>query len=254
MGRKSIKHMFIPDTQLRPGVPTTHILAAANYACVKRPDHIIIAGDWWDMPSLSTFEKPGSAFFEGKSVFHDIEFGNDQMEDFLRAIRMERSYNPKITFLMGNHEYRINRAIDQDPVKLRKILGTHLLHLPKKDMKVHPFLNIVKINGISYSHYFVNPQSALRNALGGQMDNRLNKLKCSFTQGHVQTLQWGAQDLPDGSRIIGLVAGAFYQHDEEYAGPQGHNYWRGLVMKHEVRAGEYDPMMVSMPYLLREYT
>jgi hypothetical protein len=50
------------------------------------------------------------------------------------------------------------------------------------------------------------------------------------------------------------VAGAFYQHDEEYAGPQGNHYWRGIVYKHEVRDGDYDLMELSLPYLLRAWS
>jgi hypothetical protein len=42
-------------------------------------------------------------------------------------------------------------------------------------------------------------------------------------------------------------------HDEEYLGPEGNNYWRGIVVKHEVRNGMYDPMFVSLDYLLRKW-
>ncbi len=252
--RKTIEHMFLPDTQLRPEVPDGHIVCAANYACDKRPDKIIIAGDWWDLPSLSRYEKPGSQFFDGVELQNDIEYGNNAMEAFLARIRKERGYRPDIFFLMGNHEYRMDRAINDDPTKLNGILGHHLLHLPSKEVQVYPFLDIVTIDGVMYSHYFVNPQSLIRGVLGGQMDNRLNKLKKSFTQGHQQTLMTGSQYLPDGSRIRGCVAGAFYQHDEEYAGPQGHNYWRGCIYKHEVRDGDYDVMELSIDYLLREWS
>ncbi len=250
--KRKRSHMFVPDCQNRPGIPVNHILAAANYAADRKPDVIILAGDWWDLPSLSSYEKPGSSFFDGVSLNEDIEHGNTMMDVFLTKIRKKRGYSPEIHFLMGNHEARMDRAIRDEPTRLNGILGQHLFHLPS-EVHVHQFLEIVRIDGIMYSHYFVNPQSALRNALGGQMDNRLNKLKGSFTQGHVQTLQWGAQDLPGGQRIIGCVAGAFYQHEEEYAGPQGQNYWRGIVMKHEVHGGEYDPMMVSISYLLENY-
>jgi hypothetical protein len=251
--RKKIEHMFIPDTQLRPGVPTNHVPAAANYAVDKRPDVIVIAGDWWDLPSLSVYEKPGSKFFEGVSLSADIDFGNDVMEDFLRPIRRARGYSPRIIFTEGNHEYRLQRHINEDPTRLGEIMGRHQFNLPS-DIESHPFLDIVTVDGIMYSHYFCNPASLLRGVLGGQMDNRLNKLKRSFSQGHQQILMTGNQFLPDGSRIRGLVAGAFYQHDEEYAGPQGHNYWRGCIYKHEVRNGDYDMMELSLDYLVEQWS
>ena len=230
---KTIEHCWIPDTQLRPGVPTEHIEAAANYICERRPDHIIVAGDWYDLPSLSSYEKPGSKFFEGKDLHSDVEFGNEQWERFRAPVRKVRGYSPKYTFLEGNHEYRLQRAINDDPTTLDGILGRHqFLPYQEDDVEWCNFLEIKNLDGVLYSHYFCNPQSLTRGVLGGGIDNRLNKLKCSFTQGHQQTLITGSQFLPDGSRIRGCVAGAFYQHDEEYAGPQGQNYWRGLIYKH----------------------
>lgn len=250
--RKKNEHVWIPDTQLRPGVDTDHIDAAANYIADRKPEVVIIGGDWWDLPSLSSYEKPGSAFFEDVSLNADIEFGNDTMDTFITKLRKPRGYSPRIVFLEGNHEYRMQRAINDDPTRLRDILGRH--HLVAHQLcEWHNFQDIVKIDGISYSHYFVNPLSLTRGVLGGTADNRLNKLKCSFTMGHQQTLITGSQYLPDGSRIRALVAGAFYQHDEAYAGPQGHNYWRGICYKHEVRNGDYDLMEVSLPYLLENW-
>lgn len=253
--RRTVEHMYIPDVQLRPGVPFNHIPAAANYAADKRPNVIVIAGDWWDLPSLSSYEKPGSKFFEGVKLDADLEMGNHVMDLFLTVIRKAKGYKPRIVFTEGNHEYRMQRAINVDPVRLEGLMGRHLFHFGKAgEVEFYPFLDIVNIDGILYSHYFVNPQSLLRGTLGGQMDNRLNKIKKSFTQGHQQTLLTGSQYLPDGSRIRGLVAGAFYQHNEEYAGPQGHNYWRGCIYKHEVRDGDYDLMELSLPYLVEQWT
>ncbi len=244
------EHIMIPDTQLRAGVAYDHIVACGNYICDKRPETIVVIGDWWDLPSLNGYEKPGSAYFEGVSFAEDIEFPNHVMSEFLRPIdKMKvKGYRPRFVFTEGNHEYRLQRLIDSDPVKYRGVYSREMFNL--KHFEVHPFLDIVTIDGIMYSHYFCNPQSLLRGVLGGQMDNRLNKLKRSFTQGHQQAHITGSQFLPDGSRIRGLVSGAFYQHEEEYQGPQGQNYWRGVSYKHEVRDGNYDLMEVSLQYLL----
>lgn len=53
---------------------------------------------------------------------------------------------------------------------------------------------------------------------------------------------------------MGLAAGAFYQHDEDYMPSfQGNHYWRGIIVLNEVRQGTYDPMFVSLNYLLEKY-
>ena len=245
------EHVYIPDTQVKAGVDTKHIVAAANYICDKKPDTIILAGDWWDMPSLSSYEKKGSKYFEGKRYMLDVEAGNEAMADFLRPINRKRGYNPRIVLTMGNHEYRIERALNENPI-LEDAIGYHDLYLPEP-IEVIPFLEPIEIDGVLYCHYFTNPQSLMRGVLGGTIDNRLNKIKQSFTMGHQQTLAWGCQYTTTGRRIIGCVAGAFYTHHEDYQGPQGQNYWRGIIYKHEVNKGEYDPMMLSVEYLLKEW-
>jgi len=67
MNNRLIKHCFIPDPQISSGVPVNHILACARYIVDQLPDVIVIIGDWWDMPSLSSYEKKGSKYFHDKN-------------------------------------------------------------------------------------------------------------------------------------------------------------------------------------------
>ncbi len=52
---------------------------------------------------------------------------------------------------------------------------------------------------------------------------------------------------------IGLFAGTFYSHDEDYLGPQGNKHWRGALMLHEVNDGAFDLMPISLKYFLDKY-
>ena len=57
-----------------------------------------------------------------------------------------------------------------------------------------------------------------------------------------------------GNRTIrGIIAGSFYMHQEAYLSPQGTNYWRGILMLHEVKNGNFGLMEVSLDYLRRKY-
>lgn len=71
------RHLIIPDTQIKPGVDTTHIDWAARAIVEYRPDTVVVIGDWWDLPSLSTHDAPGSKEAEGRRVKPDIDAGND---------------------------------------------------------------------------------------------------------------------------------------------------------------------------------
>ena len=44
-----------------------------------------------------------------------------------------------------------------------------------------------------------------------------------------------------------------YLHNEDYRGPQANAHWRGIIVKHQVHDGSYDPMFVSLNYLCQRY-
>lgn len=251
--------LLIPDTQVKPDVSTDHLEAIGNYIVAKQPEVIVHIGDHWDLPSLSSYDKKGSKQFEGRRVIADIEAGNKAMDLLLKPIReynlkkrknKEKQYKPRMVFCMGNHEHRIKRATDADP-SLEGLLSFDMLNL--KGWEVYPFLEIVNINDVLFSHYFVNTLSLTKGVLAGTIDNKLQKIGQSFVMGHQQTLQFGTHYLNDGTAHIGLVAGAFYQHHEEYMGAQGNHHWRGAVMLNQVEDGKFDPMFLSLEYLLKKW-
>ena len=77
-----MKHIMIPDTQIFPSSKTEHIVAAARYIKKHKPDKIIIIGDWWDMPSLSSYDTAGDKGWEHKDVKADIDIGWKMMKKF----------------------------------------------------------------------------------------------------------------------------------------------------------------------------
>jgi len=253
------KHVFIPDTQITPGSDIRHIIAAGNYINDKKPDVVIIGGDWWDMQSLCSYDKPGSKGWEAKDVKEDYIAGCHAMDVFLRAVTGKKgSYQPRIIMTEGNHENRVHRAaMDPNNMKFKGFLSTDEFALDEYALPIeyNGFLEIVNVHGIMYSHYFLNPDSLFTNAIGGTVENKLRKLGHSFTMGHQQHKQTGAIYTATGERRVGLVCGRFYQEDLDYLGPQKNKQsWSGIFMKHEVNNGDYDLMEVSMKYLLKEWT
>jgi len=254
----SRRHLIIPDTQVRPGVPTHHIDWAAAAIVEYLPDVIIHLGDHWDMPSLNRHENPGSIHLEGARIQEDIQVGNEALERLDVPVRQEierrakghrKRWNPVRKILRGNHEQRVPKAVAEEP-KLEGILSEDMFYTPA-GWHVHPFLEIVEIDGIAYSHYFSMVHSG--RAIGGSIDNRLNKIGQSFVQGHQQGLLYGLRQYPGNARRHGLVAGSFYLHDEHYRDVQSNGEWRGLVVLNEVADGSYDVMPLSMQYLARKY-
>jgi hypothetical protein len=251
------RHFILPDTQVRPGVPTAHIDWIAQAIVDYRPDTVVHIGDHFDMPSLSMHDGPGSMKMEGARYEDDVQAGNEAfsrlcapMEAEQARLRRnkERQWSPRKVFLFGNHENRINRAVNNAP-KWAGTIGEH--HLLTRDWERHPFLERVWQDGVLYSHYFQSSHSA--HAIGGSIDNRLNKIGCSFVQGHEQGFRYGTRIQASGANWHGLVAGSAYLHDEDYRGAQGQGHWRGVVVLNEVRDGDYCVMPLTLDYLCRKY-
>jgi hypothetical protein len=249
-----MRHMVIPDVQIKPGVNTDHLDWAARAAVKYLPDVIVVIGDWWDMPSLSKWNKPGSIETVGASVLEDIEAGNAGFERFFGPIRADidrrvrtktKTWRPRCEFLFGNHEIRASRFVDEDP-KFAGLISLDAMKTP--GFNRNEFLRIVTIDGIRYCHYFPNPLSG--KPIGGTIPNRLNHIGGSFVQGHQQGFQYGCKQYPD-KVAHGLVCGRFYSHQERYRpGDVQDCEWNGIVFLNEVRNnGDFDLMPLSFNYL-----
>lgn len=253
-----MRHLVIPDVQLRPGDDTKFLTAIGNYIVDKKPDVVVCIGDFADMPSLSSYDV-GKKSFEGRRYLNDIEAANQGMEALLEPLHNfnevakrnhEKRYYPRLVFTLGNHENRINKAVEND-AKLEGVLSIDALNLANYGWEVHKFLDVVVIDGVAYSHYFTT------GVLGRPATSaaaQLTKKHMSCIAGHQQGLQIATGHRADGKRLTSIIAGSCYEHDEDYLGPQGNKHWRGLLVLHEVQDGEFDLMPVSLQYIKRKYS
>lgn len=225
-------------------MPTQHLDWISEYIVDRKPDVVIQIGDFWDMASLNPHRTKKER--EGMRYEDDIQSGNAAWRKLWRAPR-KAGLKCRRVFCGGNHEWFIVDAIEEDPKLDGKI---SLKDLDLDGWEFHDFKEIVDIDGVAYSHFFYHPMTG--RPFTGTIDNRLRQLGHSFSMGHQQTLLHGIRFVRDRAQH-GLVAGACYLHDEDYKGPQGNAHWRGVIVKHEVENGDYDPMFVSLNFLCRKY-
>lgn len=251
------KHLVIPDTQVKEGVPLDHLTWCGKYIVEKKPDTVIMIGDFADMESLSMYDV-GKKQFEGRRYKKDIEVAHQGMELLLQPLKefndkarrnKERQYHPRMVLTLGNHEDRIQRAVESDP-KLEGVIQVDDLRYRDYGWEVVPFLEPVIIDGVAYCHYFTS------GVLGKPVTSAtalVAKKHQSCVMGHVQGRQIAYGTRADGKQLTGLFVGGFYQHDEEYLKWQGNKHWRGIWVLHEVDDGQFDEMPVSLNYLKRKY-
>lgn len=249
--------LFIPDCQCKPGVPLEHLTWAGKAIVDYKPDVIVNAGDFADFPSLSSYETKGSKYFEGKRYKEDVEAAKTGMKMLLAPLREYQAklkkgkkapYEPRMVLTLGNHENRLTRAINSNPILDGTISLSDLEY--EDDWEVSPFLVPVFIEGIAFNHYFssgvmkratANPAALLRN------------LHMSCIVGHQQGKQVAYGKRADGKALCAIICGSFYQHTEDFMDTLGNQHWHGLVLLNEVHDGAFDECFLSMDYLRRKY-
>jgi hypothetical protein len=252
-----MKILVIPDMQVKPGVDLAYVERIGSYIVEKQPDVIVNLGDMADMESLSSYDV-GKKSFEGRRYKKDIECAIDaQIKLFTPLAQYQaqqyrnkkRAYRPRTVMLLGNHENRINRAVNNDP-KLEGVLSIEDLQYRQFWNEVYDFLDVVVINNVAFSHYFT---TGVAGRPASTANAQLNKKHMSCIAGHQQGLQIATAHRADGQRLTSIIAGSCYEHNEDYLGAQGNKHWRGLLMLHEVNDGQFDLMPVSLDYLEKRY-
>ena len=246
-------HFIIPDTQIEPGDPTDMMRWAGQYLVDHFGAHphvrVIHLGDHAAMRSLSHHNSNQEA--EGLLYMDDVNAANDAWHEFNNPIALEeaKGWSIKKIMCLGNHEEQITRYVGENP-RLRGTMSTDDLAYAETGWDVVPFLEVIKVDGIYYTHYFVN--NANGRAVSGMTETRIKSIGVPFVQGHQQGLKTGMVETVAGRRR-GIVAGSCYLKSEGYRGPQAAGEWRGVLALHQVRDGDYDLMEVSLSYLCQKY-
>ena len=252
-----MKHLIIPDVQAKHGENFEFLTHIGKYIVEKRPDVIINLGDFVDMESLSSYDV-GKKSFEGKRYTKDIEAANEAMLCLMSPLlefnarakkNKEKQYKPHLVFCLGNHEQRIQRAVENDP-KLEGLITYEHLPYKKYGWEVHDFLKPVFIDGVAYCHYFPTGVMGRPATTASAM---VSKLHMSCVAGHQQGKQVAYGKRPDGSTITCIIAGSCYEHQEGYLDHQTNQHFRGIVVLHEVKNGSFDEMFCSLNYLKKKY-
>lgn len=241
---------IIPDTQVRPDVDYSYLKSIAKHISETKPGYIIMGGDWHDMKSLSSYDK-GKKSHEVFNFFEDIESGNNADEFFWHWVKTfwpNYKKKTKRIKLYGNHEDRIKRAIEYGDATVRETVRRYRID-NRYWSKVVPFLKVIKIEGVNFSHFFPNDNSGKPITTARQL---LLKRHQSCVAFHQQGFDY-AEQLCFGKKVIqSLIVGSCYLHEEGYKGPNNHHF-RGTVILRNVNRGMFDFERFSLSNLMRKY-
>lgn len=248
-------HVVIPDGHAHPGHDNTRALHISRLIADLRPDVVVQLGDAADMPSLSSYDK-GKRSFQGRSYAADIAAHADFQDKLWHHVRRQKKKLPTRVALIGNHEERIDRALNLQP-ELAGTIGYEDLDLEKYYDVVVPYTGqtpgVIEVDGIHYAHYFTS--GVMGNGISGEHAaySLITKKFTSCVQGHTHTLDYCQRTSAGGKKIHGLVAGCAMDYRSDWAGEVENLWWRGVCILRDVEDGQYDLEVVSLKQLASKY-
>ena len=248
--KKPQTHLIIPDSHAHCDFNNDRYDWLAKLILDIKPDVVVDIGDWWDMPSLCSYDK-GTKGFEGRRYNKDIEAGVEAQDRVDRILRRAKKKLPRKVRLLGNHENRINRAVNEDAV-LEGVISTKDLQSKEYGWEEYPFLKPVDIDGIDYCHYFTS--GIMGRPISGEHPayTLLAKRHKSSTQGHAHTYDHCIRSRGE-DHIHGLVVGVYADYHMDYAGPANAMWRSQIIVKRNVCNGDYDLETISMEAIRNEY-
>lgn len=220
-----------------------------------KPDVVINMGDAADMPSLSDYDK-GKRSFQDKSYKKDIEAHLEFQDRWWSPVRATKKKTPYRVVLEGNHEHRIERALDLSP----ELEGTIGFKDYEFDENYHEVIRydgnlpgIYSMEGILFAHFF--PTGVSGRPMGGVSPARMmsQKNKVSCVASHIHTLDFSTEKNIDGKVINCVVAGCYQDYINEWAGPIG-KFWRsGVCVLNNVENGNFDFQWISIETMAEAY-
>lgn len=244
-------HLIIGDAHAHPDYDNERFTALGNYLVATQPAVVISMGDVGDIPSLCRYDE-GKRSSHGRTIAEDIAVTRDA---FMRIAAPIKAYNrrhakkPYLPLMLaedGNHEYRIERAVENDP-KLYGTLNIEQLGMTDAGFIRVPFLAPAVVDDICYKHY--HPSGVMSRPISGENPARMMIQKgfMSCVGGHTHIFDHSERGRADGSKVFGMVAGCFFSHTLDFAKPAGHMYWRGLIRLRDVKNGYHHGGYEQLP-------
>lgn len=242
--------VVIPDSHVKHGQNLRRFKWLNRYVRDHEHNYLVQLGDFADMESLCSYDK-GKKDFEGRRYKKDIDSANEAtaiLDDNMPT-------GVKKHYFIGNHEDRINRAV-QLQSELEGTISVLDLDITMGLWKPHlEYMVPYSIEGISFAHAM--GKGVMGRPVGGEYPavSLIKSKHTSCVVGHSHLRDFGERTTATGKRLCGLVTGVFleYNQREKYAGAANDLWWRGIVHLHNVENGSFDPQFISIKTLERMY-
>lgn len=247
--------LVVPDCHATPGKSNRRANWLGQLICDLKPRTVVFLGDVADMASLCSYDK-GKKSFQGRTYKADIDSHLDFQDRVWTTVRKSKRRLPRRICLIGNHEQRIDRAIETQP-ELEGVISYDDLHLKHwYDDVVHyngATPGSIEVDGVTYAHFLVAGISGRPISGEHHAYSLLSKKFSSCVVGHSHTFDFCMRTRQDGKKILGLVGGVFQEHESSFAGEANKLWWRGVSHLKNVEDGSFDPEFISLSRIRKAY-
>lgn len=186
---------------------------------------------------------------------------SDEIKDWVYCITVKGgnflARQGGVSVFTGN--CRIKTAVAADPRLEGSTHGISFKHLQTNRWfdEYHEYENsapaVANYDGVDYAHYFAPGNSGRAMAGIHHAHALLAKRHVSSTCGHTHLRSLYMADDTRSPGLAGLVVGCYKGKEESWAGQSNLGWWKGVVIKHQLEDGMYEPQFVSMSTLEKEY-
>jgi len=246
------KVLLIGDPHSSPDTSNDRFSWLGNMILEEDPELVFCIGDFADLNSLSSYDK-GKRSAELRRYRYDINAARDALErinapleaynSHRKNIRKSQRRLPRKVITLGNHENRIERAVNSAP-ELEGTLNINDIGFEEFGWEVHPFKQAVCIEGVYFNHFY--PSGVKGDPISGFniASNIIIKNMVSSVCGHSHLYDHAIRHRPDGTEVIGLCCG-WYGETPGYDDATDSLWWNGLIFLHELTEGRFDVEQIN---------
>lgn len=152
---------MVGDAHISNNQDLTRFDALGNFILDKRPNYLILMGDFLTLNCLSAWDKDKRKLMEGRRYSLEIDAGNEALDKILGPInkynnslkrnKQKLIYIKKV-YIEGNHSFRISRYLEKDPTFDGQVGIIKDLRLNERDFEWVPYGDYFYVNGIGLTH------------------------------------------------------------------------------------------------------
>jgi hypothetical protein len=220
-----------------------------------RPSVIVLGGDFADFLSLSAWEKSNKLSVEGRRYKLEIEAVNIALDKLLAFRKVLPKYNPRLIYIIGNHETRVIRYVEANPT-----LDGHMdidtdLKLTQRGFEIVPYKEFIEISGTLFTHCPLNAAAQpISGKFAAQKAADVTSKSMVFFHTH-QVMEYNCLRHGDEELIQIYNAGSYFEGPPPggYSDNSTHATARLLSILSFYKSGRFDIEQLSLERLRKMY-